>query len=158
MAILLHEEGLYERARIYATDMNPAVLQRAREGIFGTDMIPEYEANYRAAGGTEDFSAYYVAKYDAAIFRQPLRKNIVFAEHNLVTDSSFNEFNVIFCRNVMIYFNATLQERAHELLYTSLRRFGILALGRKETLRGATTHDRDYEELDGREKLFRKIA
>jgi chemotaxis protein methyltransferase CheR len=158
MAILLHEEGLYERSRIYATDMNAAVLQRARDGIFRPENIPEYEANYRAAGGTEGFSAYYVAKYDGAIFRQPLRKNIVFAEHNLVTDSSFNEFNVIFCRNVMIYFNATLQERAHDLLYTSLRRFGILALGRKEILKGATQHDKDYEEIDGREKLYRKIA
>jgi chemotaxis protein methyltransferase CheR len=158
MAILLHEVGLYERARIYATDMNAAVLERARAGIFRPESIPEYESNYRAAGGTEEFSAYYVAKYEAAIFRQALRKNIVFAEHNLVTDSSFNEFNVIFCRNVMIYFNPTLQERAHELLYSSLRRFGVLALGRKENLKGATTHDKDYEELDGREKLFRKIG
>ncbi len=158
MAILLQEEGLYERARIYATDMNAAVLQKARDGIFRPASIPEYEANYRAAGGTEDFSTYYLTKYDAAIFRQSLRKNIVFAEHNLVTDASFNEFNVIFCRNVMIYFNPKLQERAHDLLYTSLRRLGILALGRKENLRGATPHERDYEEIDGREKLYRKIA
>ncbi len=158
MAILLFEEGLYDRARIYATDMNDVVLARARDGIFRSDALPEYDENYRAAGGKAQLSDYYTAKYDGVIFRSSLRKNIVFAEHNLVTDSSFNEFNVIFCRNVMIYFNGTLQERVHELLYTSLRRFGILALGRKESLRGATTHEQHYEELDGREKIYRKIA
>jgi chemotaxis protein methyltransferase CheR len=158
MAILLHEEGLYERARIYATDMNAVVLEKAREGIFSVETLPEYEENYRAAGGKAELSDYYTAKYDSAIFRQSLRKNIVFAEHNLVTDSSFNEFNVVFCRNVMIYFNSNLQRRVHELLYASLRRFGILALGRKESLRGATPHETHYEELDAREKLYRKVA
>lgn len=158
MAILLAEEGLYDRARIYATDMNGSVLARARDGIFRLDNAADFEANYKAAGGTASFSDYYTAKYEHAIFRQPLRRNIVFAEHNLVTDASFNEFNVIFCRNVMIYFNAALQRRVHDLLFSSLRRFGILALGRKETLRGATPHDRDYEEIDELEKIYRKIA
>jgi len=158
MAILLMEEGLYDRARIYATDMNAHVLAKARDGIFSPDNASDYEANYKAAGGKAQFTDYYTAKYDGAIFRQSLKRNIVFAEHNLVTDSSFNEFNVIFCRNVMIYFNATLQARVHELLHASLRRLGILALGRKEVLKGATPHDKDYEELDGREKIYRKIA
>jgi chemotaxis protein methyltransferase CheR len=158
MAILLHEEGLYERARIYATDMNERVVARARDGIFSAESVADYEANYLAAGGKAKFSDYYTAKYDGAIFKQSLKRNIVFAEHNLVTDSSFNEFNLIFCRNVMIYFNQTLQLRVHELLYGSLRRLGILALGRKEILKGATPHDKDYEELDGREKIYRRVA
>jgi chemotaxis protein methyltransferase CheR len=158
MAIVLWEEGLYDRSRIYATDMNEVVLAKAREGIVTSDNLAEYEANYKAAGGKAQLSDYYTAKYDRAIFRGSLKKNIVFAEHNLVTDSSFNEFNLIFCRNVMIYFNSTLQARVHDLLYSSLRRLGVLALGRKETLRGATPHERNYEELDERERIYRKVA
>jgi chemotaxis protein methyltransferase CheR len=158
MAILLWEEGLYERARIYATDMNELVLSQARDGIINPNELGEYEANYKAAGGKAQLSDYYTAKYDGAIFRSSLKKNIVFAEHNLVTDSSFNEFNIIFCRNVMIYFNQALQARVHDLLYSSLRRLGVLALGRKETLRGATPHDRSYEELDARERIYRKVS
>jgi chemotaxis protein methyltransferase CheR len=158
MAILLWEEGLYERARIYATDMNELVLAKARDGIINANDLNEYESNYKAAGGKAQLSDYYTAKYDGAIFRSSLKKHIVFAEHNLVTDSSFNEFNIIFCRNVMIYFNSTLQARVHDLLYSSLRRLGVLALGRKESLKGATPHERAYEELDPREKIYRKVA
>lgn len=158
MAILLWEEGLYDRARIYATDMNELVLAKARDGLINVNDMPEYEANYKTAGGKAQLSDYYTAKYDGAIFRSSLKRNIVFAEHNLVTDSSFNEFNIIFCRNVMIYFNSTLQARVHDLLYSSLRRLGILALGRKESLKGATPHERSYEELDAREKIYRKVA
>lgn len=158
MAIVLWEEGLYDRARIYATDMNELVLARARDGLINANELEEYNSNYKAGGGTAQLSDYYTAKYDGAIFRGSLKKNIVFAEHNLVTDSSFNEFNLILCRNVMIYFNQTLQSRVHDLLYSSLRRLGVLALGRKETLRGATPNEDNYEELDPREKIFRKIA
>jgi chemotaxis protein methyltransferase CheR len=158
MAIVLLEEGLYDKARIYATDMNEVVLSRARDGLIDPNGLKEYEENYRAAGGKAQLSDYYTAKYEGAMFRSTLRKNIVFAEHNLVTDSSFNEFNIIFCRNVMIYFNQTLQERVHELLYTSLRRLGVLALGRKESLKGATPHERNYEELDARERIYRKVS
>jgi chemotaxis protein methyltransferase CheR len=158
MAILLLEEGLYDRARIYATDMNELVLARARDGIVNVNELADYEANYKAAGGKAQLSDYYTSKYDAAMFRSSLRRNVVFAEHNLVTDSSFNEFNLIFCRNVMIYFNPTLQARVHELLYQSLRRLGVLALGRKESLRGATGHEKAYEELDARERLYRKVG
>jgi chemotaxis protein methyltransferase CheR len=158
MAIVLLEEGLYDKARIYATDMNEVVLSRARDGLIDPQGLKEYEENYKAAGGKAQLSDYYTAKYEGAMFRSTLRKNIVFAEHNLVTDSSFNEFNIIFCRNVMIYFNQTLQERVHELLYTSLRRLGVLALGRKELLKGATPHERNYEELDARERIYRKVS
>jgi chemotaxis protein methyltransferase CheR len=158
MAIVLLEEGLYDKARIYATDMNEVVLSRARDGLIDVSSLAEYEANYRAAGGKAQLADYYTAKYDGAMFRSSLKKNIVFAEHNLVTDSSFNEFNIIFCRNVMIYFNPTLQERVHELLYASLRRLGVLALGRKESLKGATPHERHYEELDARERIYRKVT
>ena len=105
MAILLQEEGLYDRCRIYATDINEAVLQRAKDGIFPLNTMQENTANYIAAGGTGTFSGYYTARYDYAMFRPSLRENVVFAQHNLVTDASFNHFNVIFCRNVLIYFN-----------------------------------------------------
>lgn len=155
MAILLEEEGLYDRCRLYATDMNEAVLRRAQTGIFPIDVMQEYTANYLRSGAKEQFSRYYTARYDHAIFKQSLHRNIVFSHHNLVTDGSFNEFHVIICRNVMIYFDEHLQARVHGLFHDSLRRFGILALGRKESLAG-TPHQHDYEELDAAEKLFRR--
>src|SRR2546428_4412115 len=126
MAMLLFEEGLYDRCRIYATDINEAVLQRAKEGIFPINTMKEKTSNYIAAGGTGTFSEYYVAKYDYAIFRPSLPETVVFAQHNLVTEASFNYFNVIFCRNVLIYFNAVLQERVQKLFLDSLEPFGIL--------------------------------
>ena len=155
MAILLEEEGLYDRARLYATDMNEAVLRRAQAGIFPIEVMQEYTANYLRSGAREQFSRYYTARYDHAIFKQSLRRNIVFSHHNLVTDGSFNEFHVIICRNVMIYFNETLQTRVHNLFYDSLRRFGVLVLGRKESLAG-TPHQHDYEEINGPERIFRR--
>ena len=157
MAILLHEEGLYERARIYATDINEAVLQTAKAGVFPIDKMKEYTQNYIAAGGTRSFSEYYTAAYDGALFDTALTRNVVFAQHNLVTDRSFSEFNVILCRNVMIYFDRTLQNRVHLLFYESLPVFGVLALGHKETLRFADTEPL-YEALNSREKIYRKVA
>lgn len=157
MAILLEEEGLYDRARLYATDMNEAVLAQARKGIFPTNVMAEYGRNYSLAGGTGKLSDYYLARYDFALFRQSLRRNVVFAHHNLVTDGSFNEFNVILCRNVMIYFDRALQATAHKLFHASLRRFGVLALGRKESLRG-TAHEHDYVAIDTVEKIYRRSA
>jgi chemotaxis protein methyltransferase CheR len=157
MAILLHEEGLYDRARIYATDINEVVLQRARTGIFPLEKMQDYTQNYLRAGGQRSFSEYYTALYDGALFDASLTRNVVFSQHNLVTDGSFAEFNVIVCRNVMIYFDRTLQNRVHRLFYESLSRFGILALGNKETLRFTEYEDR-YEVLDGREKIFRRRA
>ncbi|MBE9127033.1 MULTISPECIES: CheR family methyltransferase [unclassified Coleofasciculus] len=155
MAILMQEEGLYHRCRIYATDMNEMVLKQAKAGIFPLELMQEYTQNYLQAGGKRSFSEYYTAAYDHAIFRSFLKENIIFSQHNLVTDGSFNEFNVIFCRNVLIYFNQSLQQRVHTLLYESLSRFGVLGLGRQETLK-FTPYENDYEALDQREKLFRR--
>ncbi|MCY1076087.1 CheR family methyltransferase [Archangium lansingense] len=157
LAILLTEAGLYERSRIYATDMNAAVVERAKSGIFPMEHMREYTANYLRAGGTAAFSDYYTANYDHAIFKASLRKNIVFAQHNLVSDGTFNEFNVILCRNVLIYFGTDLQSRVYRLLDQSLRRFGILALGRGETLRH-TVIENDYDEVDMQERLYRRRA
>jgi chemotaxis protein methyltransferase CheR len=157
MAILMQEEGLYHRCRIYATDMNELVLKKAKAGIFHLDLMQEYTQNYLKAGGKRSFSEYYTAAYESAIFRASLRENILFSQHNLATDRSFNEFNVILCRNVLIYFNQALQERVHNLLYESLSRFGILGLGRQESLK-FTPHEHHYEALEKREKLYRRIG
>jgi chemotaxis protein methyltransferase CheR len=156
IAILLQEDGLYDRCRIYATDMNEAVLRKAKEGIFPLALMQEYTTNYLKAGSKGSFSDYYTAAYDHAIVRPSLKKNVVFAQHNLVTDGAFNQFNVIWCRNVMIYFNASLQAHVHRLLYESLIPFGILCLGRKEALR-LTPHEKDYEALATGEKIYRRI-
>ncbi len=155
MAILLQEEGLYDRCRIYATDINEVVLQKAKEGIFPLDRMQEYTENYIAAGGKRAFSDYYLAKYGGALFNDSLTKNVVFSLHNLVTDRSFAEFNVILCRNVLIYFDKALQARVHDLFFESLAKFGVLVLGSKESLR-FSPHEERYEQLDGPEKIFRK--
>ena len=157
IAILLEEEGLYDRTRIYATDINEAVVERARAGVFPLDKMREYTQNYINAGGSRAFSEYYLAKYDGAQFQRSLVDNVVFAQHNLVSDRSFNEFNVIVCRNVMIYFDRALQERVHRLFYESLVTFGVLGLGHRESIRQSPHEDR-YEELDPAEKLYRKVT
>ncbi|WP_370584678.1 CheR family methyltransferase [Oculatella sp. LEGE 06141] len=156
MAILLQEEGLYQRCRIYATDMNERVLQEAKSGIFSLKLMQEYTQLYLKAGGKRSFSEYYTAAYDNAIFRSSLRENVVFSQHNLATDGSFNEFNVILCRNVLIYFNRSLQRRVHQLFYDSLCKFGILGLGRQETLK-LTAYEKHYAELERGEKLYRRL-
>ncbi len=156
LAILLQEEGLYDRCRIYATDLNEHVLQKARRGIFPLSAMQEYTRNYQRAGGRRSFAEYYTADNEFAIFRPALRDNVLFAAHNLVGDASFNEFHAIFCRNVMIYFNRSLQNRVHHLLYESLLTYGYLGLGRSETIR-FSPHAAAYEEISAREKLFRKI-
>src|SRR5947208_236448 len=157
LAILLQEEDVYERTRIYATDINESLLDRARAGVFPLDKMREYTQNYIKAGGARAFSEYYLAKYDGAQFQRSLVENVVFAQHNLVSDRSFNEFNVIVCRNVMIYFDRALQDRVHNLFYESLITFGMLALGAKESIR-FSPHEDAYEELDPNERLYRKIA
>jgi len=156
LAILLHEEEVYDRTRIYATDINEAVLERARAGVFPLDKMREYTQNYIKAGGTRAFSEYYLAKYDGAQFQRALNEQVVFAQHNLVSDRSFNEFNVIICRNVMIYFDRTLQDRVHHLFYDSLMTFGVLGLGHKESIH-FSPHEDAYEELDPNERLYRKV-
>jgi len=157
LSILLHEEGVAERARIYATDINESVLDRARSGVFPLDKMREYTQNYIRAGGERAFSEYYVAKYDGAQFQRSLVDNVVFAQHNLVSDRSFNEFNVIVCRNVMIYFDRALQDHVHRLFYESLMTFGVLALGAKESIR-FSPHEHAYEELDAGERLYKKVT
>ena len=156
LAILLQEENLYDRTRIYATDINETVLERARAGVFPLDKMQQYTQNYIKSGGTRAFSEYYLAKYDGAQFQRALTENVVFAQHNLVSDRSFNEFNVIICRNVMIYFDRSLQDHVHRLFYESLATFGVLGLGHKESIRFSPHEDR-YEELDPHEKLYRRI-
>ena len=157
LAILLQEAGIYERARIYATDINESVLDRARAGVFPLEKMQEYTQNYIRAGGTRAFSEYYVAAYDGAQFQRSLVENVVFAQHNLVSDRSFNEFHVIICRNVMIYFEKSLQDHVHGLFYESLVHFGTLALGHKESI-NFSPYEVRYEELDGPEKLYRKVG
>jgi chemotaxis protein methyltransferase CheR len=156
MAILLEEEGLYDRARLYATDINDVVLQRARQGIFPLERMQEYTDNYIRAGGRRSFSEYYTAKYDGALFSPTLTRNVVFSQHNLVTDRSFSEFTVIFCRNVLIYFDKQLQNRVHKLFYDSLVTFGVLALGSKESLK-FSQYEPCYEKISNTEKLYRKV-
>jgi chemotaxis protein methyltransferase CheR len=156
LAILLAEEGLSERTRIYATDINEAVLERARTGVFPLEKMQEYTQNYIRAGGKRAFSEYYSAAYDGAQFDRSLVSNVVFAQHNLVSDRSFNEFHAIVCRNVMIYFDRSLQDKVHELFHESLATFGVLGLGHKETIRFTRFADA-YEELDPDERLYRKM-
>jgi chemotaxis protein methyltransferase CheR len=156
LAILLQEERLYAKSRIYATDISQAVLRKARDGIFPLAAMRDYTANYHQAGGTHEFSDYYTAQYDSVIFSAALRNNIVFSEHNLATDGSFNEFQVILCRNVMIYFNKDLQARVHNLLYDSLSMFGVFGLGNKESLK-FTPRAAFYEPLNENDKLYRKV-
>src|SRR6266508_3664900 len=151
------EEEVYDRTRIYATDINESVLDRARSGVFPLDKMREYTQNYIKAGGTRAFSEYYLAKYDGAQFQRSLIENVVFAQHNLVSDRSFNEFQVIVCRNVMIYFDRALQDRVHRLFYESLVTFGVLGLGHKESIQ-FSPHEDCFEELDTSERLYRKVG
>jgi chemotaxis protein methyltransferase CheR len=157
LAILLQEEGIYNRCRIYATDINDAVLKKAKDGVYPIDLMHRYTTNYIKAGGTQAFSDYYTAGYGNVILKSALRENVVFAQHNLASDASFNEFQVILCRNVMIYFNAELQARVHELLHQSLAMFGVLGLGAKETMR-FSPREHAYEEIDRESRLYRRIA
>jgi chemotaxis protein methyltransferase CheR len=155
-AIVLEEEGLLDRARIYATDINDRVLKQAKAGIFPLNRMQEYTENYINAGGQRAFSEYYTAMYDGALFSPSLTRNTVFSQHNLVTDRSFSEFHMVFCRNVLIYFDRALQDRVHSLFYDSLVMFGILALGSKESLRFSQYED-CYEMLHVKERIYRKV-
>ncbi|WP_058301381.1 CheR family methyltransferase [Gorillibacterium timonense] len=156
MAILLHEEGLLDRARIYATDMNEDSLDQARKGIIPLRKMRDYTRNYLAAGGSGEFSEYYSVKSEYAVFQPELLNHAVFAQHNLVTDQSFNEFHVIFCRNVLIYFNKDLQDQVHRLIYDSLSLKGFLALGNRESI-NFTHHADSYQPMSPSERLYRKI-
>lgn len=155
MAILLQEEGLYDRTTIYATDFNQLALNQAKEGIFPNKMIKEYTLNYQLSGGKESFSSYYTSSYDNVIMNQSLKKNIVWANHNLVTDSVFAEVHLILCRNVLIYFDRNLQNKVQTLFYNSLVNGGLLCLGSKESLRFTDLYE-DYIELDTKQRVFKK--
>jgi chemotaxis protein methyltransferase CheR len=155
LAILLREVGLYDRTRIYATDINEAVLVSAAEGIYPLAKMKEFTENYLAAGGSRSFSDYYRTAYGGAQLDRSLAENVVFAAHNLVSDRSFNEFHVIVCRNVMIYFDRTLQQQVHGLFVDSLVPFGVLALGRKETL-AHSARAADFDVVDELERIYRK--
>lgn len=157
LAILLEEEGLAERSLIYATDINEAALRQARDGIYPADVMQRYTRNYIEAGGRRSFSDYYTARYEFAILRPSLRDNIVFSQHNLVSDGPFNEFTVVLCRNVMIYFTRPLQEHALNLLHTSLVPFGLLGLGSGESLR-LTRFEDLYEPLAQGQKLYKRVG
>jgi chemotaxis protein methyltransferase CheR len=155
MAIMLQEEGLYDRTTIYATDFNQSALNRAKEGIFSNDSIKEYTFNYQASGGKESFAGYYTSNYGMAIMDQRLKKNIVWSNHNLATDSVFAEVHLVLCRNVLIYFDRELQNKVHHLFYDSLVKGGVLCLGSKETVQ-FTDHANDYTEVDKKQRIFKK--
>lgn len=156
MAILMHEEGLHHKTRYYATDMNADVIKEAKSRSFSLDKLQSYSANYVQAGGKKTLSDYYSIDNDRAVLHSFLMDSIVFAQHNLAVDQSFNEFHVIICRNVMIYFNSALQNRVHTLFHESLSLSGFLGLGNKESI-AYTSHSALYKEMDANEKLYRKI-
>ncbi len=155
LAILLQEEGLLERTLIYATDINPVVLEKARQGIFPIAAVRQHTANYQAAGGKRAFSDYYSAAYNAARFDPDLIRNVTFADHSLATDTVFSETHLISCRNVLIYFNKALQNRAFGLFHESLCHRGFLGLGSKESLDFSHYADR-FEPVTKRDRIFRK--
>lgn len=155
LAILFHEEGILDRTRIYATDINQRSIEQARLGIFPLDQMKNYTVNYQRSGGKSSFSDYYVAKYGSALFHADLRKHIVFSNHNLATDGSFNEFQLILCRNVLIYFNKQLQNRVISIFYDSLCMYGYLGLGNKESVQ-FTDLNSCFEIIDKKEKIYMK--
>jgi chemotaxis protein methyltransferase CheR len=155
LAILLQEEGLYDRATIFATDFNEAVLEKAREGIYSLKDIRQYTLNYQKAGGMRSFAEYYLAQYESAIMTPSLKSNITFASHNLVTDGVFGELHMIFCRNVLIYFDKTLQNRVLNLFADSLSLGGFLCLGSKESLQFSDVADH-FKVIDERARIYQK--
>jgi len=155
LAILLKEEGVLGRSVIYATDINQQSLQVAKDGIYPLDYMKNYTLNYQKSGGKADFSDYYIAKFESAMFDHSLRENVVFSSHNLATDKSFNEFHVVICRNVLIYFNQQLQSRVIGLFHDSLCQFGFLGLGSKESLLFAI-NQKDFVDVDRKQKIFMK--
>jgi chemotaxis protein methyltransferase CheR len=155
LAILLREEGLLERTLIYATDINPQILQKAEAGVYGVDRIAGFTDNHQRSGARSSLSDYYVAAYGRAVFDKSLRRRIVFSDHSLATDSVFAEVHLVSCRNVLIYFDRDLQNRALELFRESLCRRGFLGIGTKESLRFSTQANA-FEELVRESRIFRK--
>lgn len=156
MAILFKEEGLLDRTLIYATDINPQSLDRARQGVFPLERVRKYTQSYQLAGGKSSFSDYYTAAYDGALFDKSLMANVTFADHSLATDMVFSETHFISCRNVLIYFNKGLQNRAFGLFHESLCHRGFLGLGSKESL-DFSAYAGHFEPVVKKERLFRRL-
>lgn len=155
MAILLQEEDFYNRVQIYATDINEESLRTAQEGIYSLENMRKYTDNYHKSGGRKSFSDYYFARYDMAKMNEDLKKNIVFSNHNLVTDHMFGEMHLIICRNVLIYFDRTLQNKVFQLFHESLNHRGVLCLGSKESLEFAEIRPH-YQPISSKWRIFRK--
>ncbi len=155
LAILLEEEGLYERATVFATDFNEEALAGAKEGIYPLDRIRLFTQNYQDSGGTQPFSTYCHARYDAMAVSSSLKRNIIFANHNLATDAVFGEMHLILCRNVLIYFDGALQDRVLNLFYESLVHRGYLCLGAAEIIRFSLVQDR-FEVVDEKARIYRR--
>lgn len=156
LAILLKEEGIYDKCQIYATDFNKKVLNTAKEGIYHIEKFKNYSQNYILSGGKYSLSKYYTAKYDHLIFDKSLKENIVFAEHNLVSDSDFAEMNLILCRNVLIYFDKSLQNKTIKLFSKSLCYGGILCIGDKENLEVSNCY-KNFEGIDKENKIYKYV-
>ena len=155
LAILLREEGLLERTLIYATDINQAALKKAEAGVYDLNRIAGFTSNHQKSGGKASLSEYYMAAYGAVVFDKSLRRNVVFSDHSLATDSVFAEMQLVSCRNVLIYFNRQLQERALGLFRESLCRKGFLGLGSKESLR-FSAHNSAFDEVVREDRIFQK--
>lgn len=156
MAILLNEEGLLDKTQIYATDFNDVILKKARAGIYSVENLEKYEVNYRESGGKNELSDYYSQAYGNIIFNHDLKERILFSNHNLVTDGVFGEMNMIICRNVLIYFEKSLQNKVLHLFEDSLGRGGILGIGSKESLEFTEFFER-FKTIDPHEKLYKKL-
>ncbi|WP_149243748.1 CheR family methyltransferase [Dyadobacter sp. 32] len=156
LAIMLREANLLHKSLLYATDLNPSVLDKVRKGIFPLNQMKQYSESYMTSGGQQDFSSYYTANYGQAKFKEELSEKIIISTHNLVSDGSFNEFDLILCRNVLIYFDKDLQDRALQLFDASLGLSGYLALGSKETLKFSGVQ-RNFLQLD-KEKIWKKVS
>jgi len=157
LAILLKEEGLYARSTLFATDFNDAALAKARNGIYSLERIAGFTRNYQQAGGTGSFSEYYHAKYDSAAMASALRENMVFANHNLVTDWVFSEMHLVLCRNVLIYFNQELQDRVLGLFCNTLARGGFLCLGSSEDISFSAVRE-CFKPIDDKARIFQRAA
>ena len=157
LAILLREEGLLSKTLIYATDINPHTLQRAEAGVYAIDRIAGFTVNHRESGAASSLSEYYTAAYGRAIFDKSLRDHIVFSDHSLATDSVFAEVQLVSCRNVLIYFNRELQDRALKLFHESLCRNGFLGLGSKESLR-FSSHNEAFHPFVREDRIYQKAG
>ncbi len=153
MAVMLKEEGLYDKCQIYATDINDIALKKARDGVYRASDMAKYTQNYQRAGGTGTFSDYYHAKYDWAKIGDSLKENVTFANHNLVTEGVFGQMNLILCRNVFIYFSRELQDKVLHLFMESLCDDGFLCLGKSESLRFSRAEDA-FEDISTDERIF----